>query len=105
MKSVGFFFHLRVSECMMKASQGLRWERGDTGTRARFIRQNLRLHAGLLSRAYTCCIICHILYSVYRVCTQAQTLCTYIYMSLYIYTHRGNPMLFFHLDFQLKTEK
>ena len=87
MKSVGFFFHLRVFECMTKASQGLRWEQGDTGTRARFIRQNLRLHAGLVFRAYTGCIICHILYSVYRVCIQAQPLCIYIYRRLCIYIH------------------
>ena len=94
MKSVGFFFHLRVSACTIKASQGLRWEQGATGTRARFIRQNLRLHAGLVFRAYTGCIICRILYSVYRVCIQAQTLCTYIYSGLYIYTRGGNLMLF-----------
>lgn len=94
MTSVGFFFHLRVSACTIKASQGLRWEQGATGTRARFIRQNLRLHAGLVFRAYTGCIICRILYSVYRVCIQAQTLCTYIYSGLYIYTRGGNLMLF-----------
>lgn len=99
---MGFFFHLRVSACTIKASQGLRWEQGARGTRARFIRQNLRLHAGLVFRAYTGCIICCILYSVYRVCIQAQTLCTYIYSGLYIYTRGGNLMLFFTLIFSKK---
>lgn len=49
------------------------------------------------------CIIWHILYSVYRVCIQAQTLCINIYMRLYIYicTHAVATlrMLFFTLIF------
>lgn len=84
MKYVGFFFHLRMCKCMTKASQGLRWEQEDTRTVAWFIRQNLRLNAGLVFRVHRGCIICHILYSVYRVCIQAQTLCIYIYTRLYI---------------------
>lgn len=62
-------------------------------------RQNWRLNAGLVPRVHTGCIICHILYSVYEVCIQAQTLRIYIYRRLYIYTHKGNPMLFFTLIF------
>lgn len=94
MKSVGFFFHLRMFKCMTKASQGLRGEQEDTGTMAWLIRHNSRINTGLVFRGHTGCIICNILYSEYRVRIQAQTPCTYIYRRLYIYTQRQSDAFF-----------
>lgn len=36
MKSVGFFFHLRMFKCVTKASRGLRWEQEAAGATAWF---------------------------------------------------------------------
>lgn len=88
---------LSVWQKPAKVWEGSKGE-GDTRTTAWFVRQNLRLNAGLVFRVHAGCIICHILYSGYRVCIQAQTLCINIYTRLYtyIYTYirRGDPMLF-----------
>lgn len=66
------------------------------------IRHYSRINTGLDFRGHTGCIICNILYSEYRVCIQAQTLCIYIYRRLYIYTQRQSDAFFFTLIFRKK---